>query len=117
MAQRSVVSCIESILNKAEQRRDNIYIRRCGGGRRCNICSNHTYKAYNIYVGDRMWRSPHELEFVPGVACLADISYLRVSCNWQLRHILEMYKVIRCIDPDVAKYMLKFVYLPLIVDT
>jgi hypothetical protein len=49
---------------------------------------------------------------MPRRLCSSCISCLDQKRCALLEHAFEMYKVIRCIHSDVAKYMLKFIHIP-----
>jgi hypothetical protein len=112
----SIITSIGTILDDTERRRCDIYIDQCKHVV-CNCDTCGELSPPNWYVRACSWSSNiAEVHYTHNVLCIGCIAELYHCRSIQLEHIFEMYKAIRCIHTDVAKYMLKFVYIPSITD-
>jgi hypothetical protein len=111
---------INIILDDAEWCRCNIYLGppiASAYEHNCHICNKLTYTRHIIRIASSSFYLDLERGSIYKPICPACISYLHYQRKTRLSHTFEMYKVIRCINPDVAKYILKFIYIPSIINT
>jgi hypothetical protein len=112
-----VIKGIIVILDGVEHYRYNIYLKPCSRIHEVTCCNYETRSRH--LCGVCVKNGPLMVNCVPMInyeICLTCVRHLRWQHAKRSAHIFEMYKVIRCINPDVAKYILKFVYIPSITD-